>query len=396
MVKSTKAASVLLLFLGLFLLNPATGSAKLTTSCDCPGDDPMENSSSWQDPKKLRENIFSTSSCAPSSSSAKTAGAAMSSIRSVLEKDLKTPDEILNYMSCYRENDKVFCHFKNTLAKYISLSAESAGFPFAVQACLFFQESKFHPDAKSNIPRVTEVEVKKKDKTGKTITVKEKQTTYEHAYGYIQFMPETITDIKPIISGSIKGWQDEIKEFKAELEKEKAKLPSRNPQVKANINYYETRINVREAKIEAKKVWDSYWDGTVKKPTEISLDDVKRPKIAFALSATKQTYDLALMDHVQFVRNKGNLISINKMKPGESAVFLAGAYNAGIAGLASKCGSVKSLKECLAKYKTGSETWVHMSAIDRCSKKGSTESTIYDRDKKKFETKKDCKAYECK
>lgn len=396
MLRITKVVSALQLFLVLFLLNPASGSVKLTTSCDCPDDDPMENSSSWQDPKKLREKIFSTSKCATPASSIKSASSTLSSIRSVLEKDLKTPDEILNYMSCYRENDKVFCHFKNTLAKYISLAAESAGLPFAVQACLFYQESKFHPDAKSNIPRVTEVEVKKKDKTGKTITVKEKKTTYEHAYGYIQFMPETITDIKPIISGSIEEWQNEIKEFKAELEKEKAKLPSNNPQVKANINYYETRINVREAKIEAKKVWDFYWDGTVKKPTDISLDDVKKPKIAFALSATKQTYDLALMDHVQFVRNKGNLISINKMKPGESAVFLAGAYNAGAAGLASKCGSVKTLKECLAKYKAGSETWVHMSAIDRCSKKGSEESTVYDRDKKAFETKKDCKAFECK
>ncbi len=394
-MKSRTLTFTLILTLASMLIEPTVSYAKLTTSCACPDDDSMENSSSIPDPKKLRENIFTTSSC--NTNSIKGAGAAMGAIRRVLEKDLKTPDEILNYMSCYRENDEVFCHFKNTLAKYISLSADSAGLPFAVQACLFFQESKFHPDAKSNIPRVTEVDVKKKNKKGKLVTVKEKKTTYEHAYGYIQFMPETIDDIKPIISGSIASWRNEIKEFKEELKKEKAKLPSKDPQVKANINYYEARINVREAKIEAKKVWDSYWDGSVKTPTDISLDDVKKPKIAFALSATKQTYDLALMDHVEYVHNKGKPISINKMKAGESAVFLAGAYNAGVAGLAGKCGSVKSLKACLDKYETGSETWIHMSAINRCSKKSpGSENMVWDRKDKKFEEQKNCKNYECK
>lgn len=84
------------------------------------------------------------------------------------------------------------------------------------------------------------------------------------------------------------------------------------------------------------------------------------------------------------------------MKASESAIFLAGAYNAGVAGLASKCGDVKSLDECLKRYKPGNETWIHMTAIRRCSEKGSTESMEWDYDKDKFVEKKACEGYKCK
>lgn len=411
-------------------MNLPNSFAKLSNDCSCPKGDTVEveeNFSKVPEPKKLKENLFSSSDCENTgvSKAFHTLKKTMNAIKT--PEGLKNPDEILDYFSCYRADDEQFCHFRKTLSSYIALASESSGLPFAVQACLFYQESKFNPNAESDIPTGEMITTVVKDKKGKKVKVTKEKI--EHANGYIQFMPETITEIEPIISGSMQEWQNKIANAEDNIKKEESlKKSSKSENVKKrseeNIRYYETMIVTWEAKIEARKVWDSYWDGTTDAPpTQISKIDLKNPRDAFALAVTKQTYDLALMNHVSYryykvdrsgkfnkkaKTNQDDLkdqfLQINgKMKAGESAILLAGAYNAGRAGLASKCGAATALKQCLDIYEKASkkgnfarETWIHMSAIDRCSKKGSTESTIYDRTKGAFEKKKDCKGYECK
>lgn len=404
--------------------------AKLTNDCSCPNGDQVEldaNFSKVPEPKKLRGNIFSSADCEQSG-----IGKAMNVFKSTVNaiktpEGLKNPDEMLDYFSCYRASDEQFCHFRKTLSSYIALASESSGLPFAVQACLYYQESKFNPNAESDIPTGEMITTVVKDKKGKKVKVTKEKI--EHANGYIQFMPETITEIEPVINGSMQDWQDKIANAEDNIKKEDTvKSSTKSETVKKrceeNIRYYETMIITWEAKIEARKVWDTYWEGTSEKPpTQISKVDLKNPRDAFALAVTKQTYDLALMNHISYryykidkngkfnKKAKTNLddmkdqfLQINgKMKAGESAILLAGAYNAGRAGLANKCGTATALSQCLDTYLKASkkgnfakETWIHMSAIDRCSKKGSTESTIYDRDQGAFEKKKDCKGSECK
>ena len=406
-----KMPAFFVFFITVLLLQPAVCFAKITTSCDCPPADPMLKKSGISEPKKLRDQVFYGKACA---TSAHGIGSSIQGLKSSLEDiktppNLKTPDEILDYMSCYRESDEEFCHFKNALAPHIALAAESSGLPFSVQACLYFQESKFDPNAKSTIPPPK----KKKSAKDKKVAVskhgkKEKKAAARHAYGYVQFMPETIGQIEPIINGSIQVWESNIRDAKASILEEENKLkkhlsPEQHDLSEKNINYHNAKINVWEAKVAARKVWDSYWDGTEKTPKDIKLADVKNPKIAFAISATKQTYDLGLMDHIEFKRAKNKSLRINQMDASDSAVFLAGAYNAGIGGLASRCGTVASLDECLKIYELAGETnafaketWIHMSAIRRCSKKGSTESTGYDYEEDDWVDKKSCGPYECR
>lgn len=415
--------------------------------CECPAIDSLASPSCGPEPKKLKTKFFEDQKDSCENTSNPVSG----SMRLVAGKavealdNMKSPVETLSYLNCYKDpsSSKKFCHYKNTLASHIALAAESAGLPFSVQSCLFFRESGFNSQARSPVG----------------------------AMGYVQFMPDTLDSIKPIIVGSIEDWEEdiadankdlvepreklaiemskqekidalnvrkkhdtsEIKRIDTELlkpqtpqkkillkdEREKfqndlkavngelaiAPLPNRSKMTsyKKKINYYETLINTWSSKIAAKRVWDRYWEGTSKMPTKFSNESLKCPQVAFALAAVKQTYDLGLINSLSTSWNPETIakdggkfaITINGMDERDSAIMLGGAYNAGIGGLAGRCGAAATLDECAKKFPKGKETWVYMHSVRNCAEKNGTESMRYNSKTGKWIGKKDCEATKC-
>jgi len=350
--------------------------AAVTSSCDCLPNDPMAKKTCGPEPVKLKKDVFAADVCV-NCETQKTNEAVNASVMGEESSELlltpsnvKTPKEVLNYISCYRSSDKRFCHYKTTLAPHIALAAESAGLPMAVQSCLFLREAGFNPEAKSAVG----------------------------ALGYVQFMPNTINSLKSIVSGNVLSWQKSIEETEAKIlavdEKLKTeKIKSQITLLKKNKNYYQAIIMVWKAKISAKNAWHQYWEGTPNPPAKVSNENLKCPQIAFALAAVKQKYDLGLIQDFKsevIAKNNNTFgLSINGLNERDSAILLAGGYNAGIGGIASKCGSVKTLDECLKNFPTGHETRNYMSSIRSCSAKNSTDPMTGN-------LKKDCEVSKCK
>ena len=308
----------------MFVLLNFSAYAAITTSCDCSAKDPIAKSKCGPEPKKLNSNIF----LPPLTCGIPTIAKVMQeSVRSCMNSDVpkntKTNDELLDYISCYRPNDETFCHFKTTLAPHIALAAESAGLPFAVQACLFYRESGYEPDVRSTIPREGQDSLHAKGYIqfleGYTITTVDKNTKVEKTTK----VTSTVSDMNTIIQGSISDWKQEISDFEksdqAEIEKlnhvkqavadaeevvaqdaknlheatksikkdlikaanmalaEDRKVLKEAKRIEkirvgpmqAAINYIETRRDIRKAYIAAKEAWDKYWEGTASPPTKV-------------------------------------------------------------------------------------------------------------------------------
>ncbi len=349
------------------------------TSCDCPGSDPLANPGCGVVANGIQMNDFAD----PSSCNA-TTNALNRAMKSVFEttsflranSNLKSQEEVLDYISCYAERDykpdpryrmknkwprfNSFCHYKKTLLPQIALAAKVSGLPFAVQACLFFKESSFDPYALSN----------------------------RGASGYVQFMPDTIKEMNAIVSTSLESLEKKIKDNENLIveaqEKLKGKISKKTQLLnQKNIIYYEALLVNLRAQFAAKKVWDKYWLGTPNAPESINKNSVRCPQHAFALSVVKQTYDLHFLngkydEKVNVNHPDDEALHINGMGERDSALFLAGAYNAGVAGLAEKCGGLKSLDACLKKFPKPkppkrNETRDYITSIRNCSTKDSTE-----------------------
>ena len=359
------------LIIGCINFNPI---ASIATNCDCPTSDPMAKKSCGPEPYKLKNNIFDSQNSTDCNTNAKSFTKTDHTAKQTIEAlstppDTKSTREILDYLSCYRINNKTFCHYKTTLASHISLAAESAGLPMAVQSCLFMRETGFQPNIVSLVG----------------------------ATGYVQFMPGIVHTLKNIISGSISSWKKNIEDAKIELDNINKNIKEDKNIIK--ITYYkkekayeEALILTWNAKIKAKETWDNYWEGTKNPPSQISSTNLKCPQIAFALAAMKQTYDLGLLENLSVNEilkpNNQHKISINGMDVRDSAILLAGGYNGGIGSIGRRCSTSKTIDDCLKNFPENHETRKYMSSIRSCAKKNSTEPMSGD-------TKLNCESSKC-
>jgi hypothetical protein len=246
--------------------------------------------------------------------------------------------ELLDYMSCYRPDTDRFCHYKNTLSKYIEYSSKVSNLSFAVQSCLFLKENSFST-----------------------------KSSAEGAAGYVQVLPNTIHDLNRILETSVKTYEKILKEKKLRLGT--LKRPEEIKQAKAEI------VKVR-AQLQARKVWDRYWAKTEGAPKSVTLMMSKCYRTAFLIAAMKQTYDLYLLsdDVKEFQKDSADRAHINGMSAVETGIFLAGAYNQGVGGFARKCRG-KKLKACIESYPKDFQTRQQLHGVRNCVQAGSQAQT---------------------
>ncbi len=274
---------------------------------------------------------------------------------------LKSDEELDQYLNCYATGR--FCHFQTQLKDYIKLASHVSGLPYAIQVCLFAKESGLDPYAKSPVG----------------------------ASGYCQFMPCATTQVNKIIRGN---WQKKINETKELIKKYENKInklkkiqkPNRSTKrellsATANLNKLSAELDVYFAYSDAKSVWGDYWKGQ-KAPSNFNWRHLHCPHAAFIGSVVKQVFDA----HLFGLKNDRDTTTVDKsfygrsgfrigsMSVNETSLFIAGTYNAGVAGFSSFCGTAKNIEECLNIYKKRfkgkkSETADYINAIGTCAQK---------------------------
>lgn len=418
-------------------------------NCDCPATaaDRKFQKSCGPLPANM-ENIYGDAeNC--KAASGKSLGGIMNTVKSMQTKaDIKSPKEVLDYMNCYAsrnydpdpfgvtaKKEKItnsFCEFKRA-APMIELAAKSAGLPFAVQACLYFRESQFYNESLSpagaigyvqflpgavktmdEIISQTETEISDKIKENNTESAQAKKSLAEAQSS----LAEVQNEIAAIKKKPAKQ-QDSAKLKK--LKEQSGSLVKKVDRFKKDSIYLDTLATTFKAQLASRKVWDHYWKDTENPPKQIKNRSVECPQTAFVLSVMKQTYDANLLDgnfdnKFDYSHPENGRLSINGMSELNSSLLLAGAYNGGVSGLASKCGGIKvtkSLKEkdafekCLKKFpstfekvkdkKTKKVTTIehkhesanYMTSIQACAKKGSSDPMT------KFNAK-NCEEFKCK
>jgi hypothetical protein len=322
-------------------------------NCACPNTDSLSKPKCGPIAEKLKTSADKVDPlCAPTLSHSWSQSVLFIKSAKKAYSEVKSPDEVLNYMNCYRpEKDERFCHYKKTLAPIIELAAESSRLPFAVQACLFRQESDFSPTARNK-------------KSG--------------ALGYIQFMDGTEDDVNPIIQGTQAKFTAQIQSAEAGIKKYKklvaqAKTTKTRLSMKRQLNTAIALRAIAKGHLEARKVWERYWEGTKNIPKSVKFEDSKCQNLAIIMSSVKQVYDLYLMQWKGIDLEEGGDggREVNGMSATDSAIFLAGGYNLGIYSFSKKCSETRSIQACEKKFPEGHETRKHMAAIDRCARKDS-------------------------
>lgn len=435
----------LLLLLSL-TLSPTLKSAHAITpvECACPGADtvlPKSTDKNYNatcrkfEPQKVQKDCFGKDGLAVCETCHAVApvgpivdstgkvvaivGASGAQVPPISTSPSKTFSETLDYVSCYRtptrfkikSGDQQYCHFKKTLAPYIKLAADSAKLNPSVFSCLIKRESELDPRAKSNFYAW---ETKINPATGEKVRTK----VLKHAYSYAQFTLETLDYIGRIVKGSPGGQLDranDAREKVRELEEKLAQIEALP--VKKRIGYSKTKAELKGAKYhlrevlsvaKARAVWDKYWDGTKYPPKTVNLDSLYCPKIAFALSAVKQTFDLyTLFDESELVET-GNTIRSKSLKVSsklseadqiaqqeyDTSLYVTGSYNQGPGGFDDDCVAEKGIQSCMnqrnwKKPLLPEETIDHLHSINDCAKAGS------DKAMNGTETKDNCKDLKC-
>lgn len=453
---------MLRLFLLLGFLSLTAGAAQAAVNCACNGRDPFDSTDTKNcrryQPVKADKTPFGRLVCDPPQLSV---SQGLEEVQDVVDSlsPTKSYDQVLDYISCYRiakrgftTGDEQFCHFKKTLAPYIKLAAESGKMSPTLMACLTNAESDFAPLASSGVaygyPQFTpgtldtignvldiplptlklrlaeeqeaadslqaqldEINTKLEDYTAQTqplfLLAKEQQSEVTRLTRELKKNP------------SLKG---ELAQAKAALAKTKSEIKAaKQPvmgklimqeRIEAELRAQKEVVRAKVAKVKAAEVWASYWEGSKPIPQTIDLKSVKCPRIAFAVSAVKQVYDLfGLFDQedIKQTEKGGYYISTLKLEPElaepaaslqrelETGVYLAGAYNVGAYGFEDRCDPEKGLAHCLnfRKRVLPLETTRHMNAVNNCAKSGSTKPMRWDFQKKAEPDNKDCEASKC-
>jgi hypothetical protein len=324
----------------------APPSFGLDQPCECPRNDTLaKNTDCGVKPARIRDvEPYTPENCrAPKSSLAeiragvsranqKSAESLASAVRP------KANWELLDYLSCYRPDTDRFCHYKSTLSKYIAYASKVSHLSFPVQSCLFLKENSFST-----------------------------QSSSEGALGYVQVVPNTLADLNRILENSAKTYEKILKDKRLHLGT--LKRPEDIKTLKAEI------VKTR-AFLHARKVWDEYWKGTEGSPRRITPSMPKCYRTAFLIAAMKQTYDLYLLsdDVKDFGKDSANRARINGMSPVETGIFLAGAYNQGVAGFAHKCKG-KKLRTCIESYPRDFQTRQQLHGVRNCVQAGSQAPT---------------------
>lgn len=351
------------LFLCLFLCAGGTLSLALDQPCECPKNDTLaKNTDCGVRPARIKDTEpYSPKSCRASKSNLKEVRAALSRAHQKTAESLSSPVtpkanwELLDYLSCYRPDTDRFCHYKNTLSKYIAFASKISHLSFAVQSCLFLKENSFSTKSSS-----------------------------EGATGYVQVVPNTLSDMNRILENSAKSYEKSLKDKKLHLGT--LKRPEDIKAMKAEI------VKTR-AFLHTRKVWDEYWKETEGSPKSITPLMPKCYRTAFLIAAMKQTYDLYLLsdDVKDFQKDSADRARINGMSPVETGIFLAGAYNQGVAGFAHKCKGRK-LKSCIESYPKDFQTRQQLHGVRNCVQAGSQAQTnqVYD-----TKARRKCEAKRC-
>ncbi len=302
--------------------------------------------------------------------------------------------DLINYLSCYRETDKQFCHFKKSLSPYVAYACEVTNLPLSVESCLLMKESSFAPKAKSGAG----------------------------ALGYAQLMPDTLKDLDKCFTKTPEEWDVEIKRVIEERNSIKTgKLPA--DEKNAALKMKETTALIYKSRKKVREFWDQYWAGTAGNPCSYGKNPVtgggkgclKKEmascyRYAPLLSMLKQTLDATTLattfleedydgdtsndkDSIKEVKRVDGEIRVNGMSEMDSALFLTGAYNYGAPGFAKKCGAKTTMKACIEAFPESHETRQHLQGIRNCAQKGSNLPTQDPYNSSKIKT--DCEKKRC-
>jgi hypothetical protein len=363
------------------LLSFLVAAGASASPCYCPPKDPMAQPKCGPAPAKLDETLYQAKLCLPFM--APEPFGYSSNIFKPMAELLpgKNPQDVLDYMSCYRGSDRSsyrcsakdakacgadqrFCHFRQTMAPLIQLSAQSGKLPFSVQACHYKRESDYIPTAGSN----------------------------KGALGYIQFMPKTEAIVNEVIHGSYDQWNKQIaaaEKIITERKKVLAKTKDKRERAKiqAVINNAKADLNFAKGPMEARKAWDRFWEGTKNPPKSVTRNSATCPNLAIAMGMVKQLYDLYQIKKIS-IHEANDSMTIAKMDEVDSNIFLDGAYNVGVGTFGTRCGASKTLQQCMNRFGPEHETRRHMESLRNCAYKNSTEPMVGD-------SKRNCEASKC-
>ena len=284
----------------------------------------------------------------------------------------KKKKELINYLSCYRDNDQQFCHFKKSLAPYVAYACEVSGLPLSIESCLLMKESSFKPTARSS----------------------------EGAMGYAQLMEDALKDLEKCFEHDVAGWDQEITKKRQELADLKNGKPTLSPAEKSKaLKAKETSLLLYRSRKKARSMWDTYWKGTPGNPCSAGKQQIKKGgclkkemttcyRYAPLLSVMKQTLDASSLaiafldedydqdrendgDSIMEIKASGSGYDVNGMSEMDTALFLTGSYNYGAPGFARLCGDKSSIQSCIESMSKKSETRKHLQGIRNCAQRDS-------------------------
>ncbi len=350
----------------------------LSGNCDC-AEDPLAQGGCGYKPKGMTNSTpFSEGECSADIFSSDYFRGFFTPFQKTNQDSLNTTfapkpkKDLINYLSCYRETDQQFCHFKKSLAPYVAYACEITNLPLSVESCLLMKESSFDPKAKSGAG----------------------------AIGYAQLMPDTMKDLEKCFIHTQTEWTEEIARVTEELTAVKNGKLSVD-QKNAALKMKETTLLIYRARRKVRELWDKYWTGTDGDPCNYGKSPLTKGgkgclrqemascyRYAPLLSMLKQTLDATMLavsfleedfdgnssndsDSLKEVKRVDGELRVNGMSDVDSALFLTGAYNYGAPGFAKKCGSKSTMKSCIESFPESHETRQHLQGIRNCAQKGS-------------------------
>ncbi|NDG85135.1 MAG: hypothetical protein EBX52_08895, partial [Proteobacteria bacterium] len=196
-------------------------------NCDCK-DDPLAKGGCGLKPEAMEDsNPFSEAACTAGESAFSSFEDAVTALFKSGAEDLdstlvpKHKGELLDYLSCYRESDQQFCHFRKSLAPYVAYACKVTGFPLSIESCLLMKESSFDGSAKSDVG----------------------------ALGYSQLMSKTLKDLDKCFQYTQTGWTGEIDRVNreiADIKSGKAKLAKKD--ISPTLKMKETTLLIYRAR----------------------------------------------------------------------------------------------------------------------------------------------------